>query len=160
MWIASQGHGGMSVVGQRSGFRRAIVFAIGCALAPAGCAAIGAGPSATGPLLPSMQVYTAGDAVTVVLQVTNTSDSAIELNFPTGQTYEFVVEQGGREVWRWSEGQAFTQALRQERVEPGETLRFEAIWPATGSPTGSFVATGSLTASNYEVEQSTGFELR
>jgi Intracellular proteinase inhibitor len=117
-------------------------------------------PDGTPVLLPSMQVYTMGEEVNLVLQVTNTSRGALELTFPTGQTYDFAVRRGGREVWRWSEGQVFTQAVREERLEPGETVRHEARWPVPAAASGEYEAVGILTALEHRVEQVARFELR
>jgi hypothetical protein len=108
-----------------------------------------------GLLLPSLQVYTAGEEVMFVLLITNTSSDPVEVNFTSGQSFDFTVAAGQREVWRWSEEQMFTQALRSERLEPGESRRYEATWRPDASEIGEFVATGVLTASEHRVEQST-----
>jgi hypothetical protein len=108
-----------------------------------------------GPLLPSLQVYTEGEEVMFVLQVTNVSDDPVEVNFDSGQSFDFSVESDQREVWRWSAAQTFTQALRSERLEPGESRRYEATWRPGVSDSGEFLATGVLRSSNHRVEQST-----
>lgn len=110
-------------------------------------------------LLPSVQAYTSGGDVYLVLQVTNTTTAPIEVTFPTGQSYDFVVSQGGRELWRWSEGQMFTQIVREEVIGVGETLRYEAIWEAPSGASGEFEVVGRLTAADHEVEQVARFGL-
>ncbi len=82
----------------------------------------------------------------------------MEMSFPTGQTYDFIVRQGTREVWRWSADRRFTQALRTETLGPGETLRFEEEW-APGGTRGEFNVVGVLMASDHRVEQSTRITL-
>jgi hypothetical protein len=126
-------------------------------LAVAGCAASDPQPaqSASGPLLPSLQVYTSGDDVTFVLQVTNTTDAPLELNFSDGQMYDFVVTSGEREVWRWSEDMMFTQALHTDVVPAGESRRYEASWLPAAGERGEYSATGILTSTDHRVEQST-----
>ena len=113
---------------------------------------------AESPLVPSIQAYTSGDGVTLVLQVLNTAPAALEMSFPTGQSYDFVVRQGPREVWRWSEGRSFTQAVRMETVGPGETLRFQEEW-VPGEVRGEFTVVGVLASSDHRVEQSTRITL-
>jgi len=53
----------------------------------------------------------------------NTGTAPIDLEFPDGQTIEVVIERGGDEQWRYSDGRVFTQALRTETIRPGERLR-------------------------------------
>ena len=56
------------------------------------------------------------DRVRFAFHITNNANKRLELTFPSGQTHDIVViDGGGREVWRWSEGRMFTQAL-QSRV--------------------------------------------
>lgn len=111
-------------------------------------------------LLPSVQVTTANDSVEMVLQVTNTTEAPVELTFTSGQSYDFVVyDAAGAEVWRWSSEQMFTQALREERVAPGETLTYSAIWTPAPGVAGEFEAVGILTAQDRDVRQRTGFRI-
>jgi hypothetical protein len=83
----------------------------------------------------------------------------VELNFRSGQTYDFEVRDGRTLLWRWSDEQSFTQALRREWLEPGATLRFEAMWRPDPAVRGEFLATGRLTASDRRVEQATRITL-
>jgi hypothetical protein len=110
-------------------------------------------------LLPSLQVYTAGGDVGLVLQVTNTAAEPVGLNFRTGQSYDFVVRDGEREIWRWSDDQMFTQALRQEELAPSASLRFEATWRPPPGLEGEFEVVGLLTATDHPLGQSTRIRL-
>ncbi len=128
--------------------RRGTVLA--AALLIAGCA--GSGDQNDGSALweddvtASVEVDVMEDSVRLVLHVTNTSDSAIELRFPTSQRYDFVVTTPeGEEVWRWSDGMAFLQALSRASLGPGDSWDMEAVWEP-GDVTGELVATGILTA--------------
>ena len=57
------------------------------------------------------------------LHVTNVADHSLELDFPNGQTHDFVVfDSAGREVWRWSTGRMFTQALQNKLLSSSETV--------------------------------------
>jgi hypothetical protein len=105
------------------------------------------------PLLPSLQVYTVNDEIGFVLHVTNVTPAAMELNFTSGQTYDFEIRDGGEVIWRWSEGQMFTQALRRERLAAGATMRFEASWRPAERIEGEYEAVGRLTSSDHPVEQ-------
>ena len=99
------------------------------------------------------------DAVRLILQVTNATGDSIPLEFTSGQRFDFVVQDaGGQEVWRWSEGRGFTQALGTEHLPPGETLRYDAVWDPEGRE-GQFQAVGYLPARERIVRRSVPFTL-
>jgi len=80
------------------------------------------------------------------LIVENTGSESHELTFNSGQKYDFIImDKNGREIWRWSDGLMFTQAIITETVEPGESITYAAQWPLTDSE-GNKVAAG-----DYEV---------
>lgn len=68
----------------------------------------------------------AGEPVTWRLAVTNRSDEAVVLTFPTGQQGEVVLRDGsGEEVLRWSEGMMFTQAVSEIPLAPESSVTFD-----------------------------------
>src|SRR4051812_39961881 len=70
-----------------------------------------------------MSVQAQDAAVRFALHVSNTGKKRVELTFPSGQTYDFiVVDSVGRELWRWGTGRMFTQALRNSLLGGGETM--------------------------------------
>ena len=108
---------------------------------------------ATGPLVPSLQVETHGDSLHFLLQVTNAAEEAVALTFRSGQSADFIVTHEGREIWRWSGEQMFTQAIRNERLAPGETRTFQASWSPPRDLRGTLRVRGFLTAEEHRVEQ-------
>jgi intracellular proteinase inhibitor BsuPI len=68
-----------------------------------------------------------GEPATWLLVVTNRSSEAATITFSSGQNGNVVLEQGGREIYRWSSGKFFTQAVRPVSLDPGasETYRLE-----------------------------------
>lgn len=110
-------------------------------------------------LLPSLQAYSAGNEVTLVLQVTNTTGRPVDLNFSSGQQFDFWIEGEGRELWRWSDDQMFTQALYHLPLAAGETLRYEATWEPPASAHGDFTAYGTVTSRDHPIEQRVEFTL-
>ncbi len=72
----------------------------------------------------------AGKPVTLILEVTN-HVAAMTLTYNSGQMFDFWVEQNGLELWRWSRGRMFTQALVHRTINAGETVRFTAQWEGT-----------------------------
>ena len=128
------------------------------------CGCVGSQPEPApgadeGPLSPSLEVNVADAGVQLTLHVTNTSSRPVEFTFPSSQRYDFIVRRaGGEEVWRWSEGMMFTQAISRVTLAPDESWDMQAVWDASGL-TGEFVATGVVTARDQRPEQTVRFEL-
>lgn len=98
---------------------------------------------------------TPNDTVALEFRVTNAGDRPVELEFRSGQPAEFVVTSDGEEVWRWSNGRMFTQALWSETVAPGDSVTYDGRWddPAPGE----YEAIATLEAANADVEARSRF---
>lgn len=114
---------------------------------------------AAAPLVSTLQVESSADSLRFLLQVTNAAGEALQLTFPTGQSFDFVVLQNDRELWRWSSDQMFTQAIRTERLAPGETRTFEASWQRPPGARGAITVRGFLTAQEHRGEQQAEVQL-
>jgi hypothetical protein len=66
----------------------------------------------------------------IVMIATNTSDRLLPFRFGSGQTYDFVITDAatGKEVWRWSRGQFFTQVVRSDSIRAKDKWRFDVVW--------------------------------
>jgi len=99
-----------------------------------------------------------GEAVQFTFHVTNSSSKRVELRFPSGQTHDLVVlDPVGREVWRWSTGRMFTQAMQNKVLSASDTLTFTETWRPEHA--GTFTAVASLLSENYPTEQRAAFSL-
>lgn len=99
-----------------------------------------------------------GDDVKFSFHVTNSSAKRVELRFPSGQTHEVVVlDARGREVWRWSRGRMFTQAMQNKVLSATDTLTFTETWRPERA--GTYTAVASLLSQNYPSEQRVEFSL-
>lgn len=59
----------------------------------------------------------------------NDGDAPLAFTFPTSQSYEITVQDpGGREVYRYSAGKAFAQALRTVTILPGKSVTWQEKW--------------------------------
>jgi hypothetical protein len=97
---------------------------------------------------------TVDDGVTFQFRVRNASDAPVELTFRSGQVADAAVFEGDQEVWRWSDGRLFTQALTAQTLAPGETMTEQFTWSA---PTpGAYTARAAL-ASERDVTATTEF---
>jgi Intracellular proteinase inhibitor len=119
------------------------------------------GQISTGPvkMSSSLDVAVAGDGVQFTVVVTNEGSRRVEVAFPSGQTHDVVVyDAAGNEVWRWSVGQMFTQALQDKSLDANESLHYTMRWrhPALHGP---LVAVASLNSTNYPVEARAQFAL-
>jgi len=119
-------------------------------------------PSADADAKPSVNahlyVHTGASSLRIAMQVVNSSKRRIELTFPSGQTYDFVIlDSLGREMWQWSAGRMFTQALRNKVLKVGETMELEETWHAPTLAPGRYLARGVLTSENFPLVETTEF---
>lgn len=142
----------------KEGWERGLLLAL---VLMAGCSTNAPAPEQRSeePLLTSLQVTMAAGQVSFTLQVTNVSSEPVELNFNSGQSADFVVTRGGERIWRWSDDQMFTQALRQEVLAPGDSRSYQAEWQPAAGLAGEFTARGMLTAREHRPEQAAQFSL-
>ena len=73
-------------------------------------------------------IYSPGELVGFALAVTNRGTEQVTFQFPTGQMFDFVVTREAQQVWQWSRGRVFTQALTTLSLSPGETKTFADHW--------------------------------
>lgn len=113
-----------------------------------------------GPVSADLYVRATPQSVRLALHVVNTSKKRIELQFPSGQTYDFVIlDSLDREVWRWARGRMFTQTLRNTLLSGGESLDVDETFDATSLPPGRYTARAHLTSQNFPVEKQTEFRI-
>jgi hypothetical protein len=96
--------------------------------------------------------------VRLAFRIVNTSSKRVEVNFSSGQTYDFVIlDSIGREVWHWGSGRMFTQTLRNRLLDGGESLDVNETWKTDALAPGRYTARGVLTSQNYPLTQTTEF---
>jgi len=72
-------------------------------------------------LMPSVGPRDPAPVLSARISLRNAQPAPLILTFSSGQTYELVIEdEEGGVVYRWSEGQSFTQALRTVAFPAGE----------------------------------------
>lgn len=105
-----------------------------------------------------LYVHATDSAVRLALHVVNAGKKRVELTFPSGQTYDFVIiDSVGREVWRWGKGRMFTQALRNRLLASGETLDVEETFNSARLRPGRYTARGTLTSENFPITETAEF---
>ncbi len=108
-------------------------------------------------LTTSFDVAAEGDDMRFTFRVVNAAPKSVEVNFASGQAYDFVVvDSVGREVWRWSADRVFTQSVRNKLLGKGEAISANEKW--SPAKPGKFTAIAQLTSSNYPIEQKVDFE--
>jgi hypothetical protein len=109
-------------------------------------------------MLDSSLEVTVGNGVTVRFTVSNGTGGPVELTFRDGCRADFAVrDEGGEEVWRWSEGRMFAQAIDHARLEPGEEAVFEEEWP--DPEPGDYTAEARLRVTEHDVRAETPFSV-
>ena len=86
----------------------------------------------------------AGEPVTWRLTVTNATDEGVTLGFASGQQGDVaLVGDDGTEVYRWSDGMMFSQALAEAPLEVGGEITFELAGTLDVEP-GAYLLTASV----------------
>jgi hypothetical protein len=116
-------------------------------------------PAELAPLKSAFIVRAEARAIHFSLDLTNASKKKFELEFPSGQEYDFtVLDSTGREVYRWGKERMFTQSLQNRMLGGGETMRYEER-ADKALPNGSYVAVAILRSSNFPVQERVPFQL-
>jgi hypothetical protein len=111
-------------------------------------------------ITPAFVVTTQDHALKFELAIRNDGKKHVELAFPSGQTYDFaVLNERGKEVYRWGNGRMFTQSRQNRMLDGGDTLRIEETASPELAP-GSYTAVATLHSSNFPVQQRVAFQLR
>lgn len=106
-----------------------------------------------------LNVDVAANEVRFAFNVTNVGKKHVELSFPSGKSYDFiVVDSVGREVWHWSSGRMFTQGIQNKQLGTGDVMHVAEAWKRPLRP-GHYTAIATLNSSNYPVEQRADFTL-
>jgi hypothetical protein len=100
------------------------------------------------------------DGVRLALHVVNTGKSRVEIDFPDGQTYDFVVlDSTGRKVWEWAKARFFTQSTQVKYVGGGDAFEVAEQWRNPPAP-GKYVAVATLRSTNFPVTERVPFTVR
>jgi Intracellular proteinase inhibitor len=79
------------------------------------------------------------------LSLNNNTREPMRVIFGSGQTFDLVItDANGKTVYRWSEGKAFTQALRPGVFPPGETSWVVPLPPPAEALSRPLTIEGSL----------------
>jgi len=132
------------------------------------------GTDAAHPAAPSHRAHRAGDTtridaalavaptpdgIRLALEVVNLDKKQVEIDFPNGQTRDFVVlDATGHEVWRWSRGRLFTQTVQNKFLSGGDTAVYAEHWEPTQP--GEYTAVAILRSGNFPIERRATFEVR
>lgn len=108
--------------------------------------------------------YLPGQPVRLTLTLTNPGDTDITLSFRSSQQADFVIRSGEEEIWRWSDGRMFAQALTQMRLRPHERREIDATWDqkdreGRAVPAGSYEAVALLLAGVRHDRAVTSFKI-
>ena len=112
--------------------------------------------SVTAALTTKFEVIQKGNAVRLALHVVNSTGKRVEITFPSGQAYDFVVQDSiGRDVWHWAEGHMFTQSVQNKLLGKGERIDIAEEW--TAAKPGKYTAIAMLRSTNFPVQERAEF---
>lgn len=86
-----------------------------------------------------------------VISLTNQSDQLKKLEFHSGQKYEIIVTNDkDEEVYTYSKGKMFSQALESALIKAGESMEWEETWQHENLPPGQYKAKVSILSHKSE----------
>jgi hypothetical protein len=105
-----------------------------------------------------VSIDTTNGEVRFAIAVRNGTRKSVEINFPDGRTHDFVViDSAGREIWRWSQGRLFTQAMQNRFVSSHDSVVYDEAWQA--ATPGKYTLVATLNSENHPVRQQVPFAL-
>lgn len=99
-----------------------------------------------------------GQGVTLSINLQNNTGRDETLTFPSGKKFDFWITDGAEEVWRWSEGMFFTQAVEEVEIPGGSGESFSQTWRA--ATTGELTVHAELFAERFTGEMTGELEVR
>lgn len=107
---------------------------------------------------PLLDVQVAQRTVRFAFDVENSGPKHVELDFASGQAYDFtVIDSTGRKVWQWSEGRFFTQGVQNKQLSTGEAMQARETWKRAAP--GHYTVIAKLHSVNYPLEQRVEFDV-
>jgi hypothetical protein len=107
-----------------------------------------------------MPPYYHPPVIKIVFVVTNHGQSSVTLKFSSSQRFDFFIyDISGKEVWRWSHGMGFLQAIGYVHLKPGQSVtytqdcKFEDKKNAKPMPAGRYTLKGILAKTGSPVSQ-------
>lgn len=103
-----------------------------------------------------------GKALKLDFSLKNSSDKELDLLFGSGHQFDIIVtDSKGSEVYNWAEDKAFTQALIEKTLAPGQELIFSEEWGYTDTkgeplPSGKYSVRVNIKASVENEELKAG----
>jgi Intracellular proteinase inhibitor len=86
-----------------------------------------------------------------IITLTNNSNELKKLEFPSSQKYEIIItDDNDQEVYRYSEGRMFTQAIEYALIKQNESIQWEEQWEYKNLTPGIYKVTISILANNEE----------
>jgi len=73
-------------------------------------------------------VYAKTGSAKLTLHVEYTGEQGTEAQYLTGQSFDFRVTRAGEDIWQWSFGRFFTQAIKMAPLPVGWSQDFTAQW--------------------------------
>lgn len=96
--------------------------------------------------------YAEGEAVVLRIALHHATDGPASITFPSSQHFDLTVQgEDGTEVYRWSKGRFFAQALETLELRSGQTDELEVTWDQTSGDEevvtpGSYLVVGTSLA--------------
>lgn len=73
--------------------------------------------------------YLQGVPVEFILTVSNGTEEAVRISFPSSKQFDLMIKKDEKTLWRWAEEKMFAMSQTQLTLSPGERKHFDIVWP-------------------------------
>ncbi|MFD2216335.1 BsuPI-related putative proteinase inhibitor [Metabacillus endolithicus] len=89
----------------------------------------------------NVSIFSEKQTIKFIITLMNNTNEMKKIEFPTSQKYEIVIKnKKGEEVYRYSKGKMFTQAIETALIKSGESMEWEEIWEYSTLSPGVYTA--------------------
>lgn len=96
------------------------------------------------------------DGLRIQITVHNQMSDTVDLTFRSGHQFDLrLYDEHDEKVYDFAEGMMFTEAIIEERLDPGDSLTFEDIWTSYSEDHGSLRVEAEVLAEEFELQAET-----
>ncbi|PGT81987.1 MULTISPECIES: BsuPI-related putative proteinase inhibitor [Bacillaceae] len=89
----------------------------------------------------NVSIFPEKQTIKFIITLMNNTNEMKKIEFPTSQKYEIVIKnKKSEEVYRYSKGKMFTQAIETALIKSGESMEWEEIWEYSTLSPGVYTA--------------------
>jgi Intracellular proteinase inhibitor len=109
----------------------------------------------------NVSIYHDKHTIQFIITLKNNTNEMKKVEFPTSQKYEIIIKnKNDKEVYRYSKGKMFTQAIETALIKSGESMEWEEVWEHSSLAPGEYTAEITILAPHtVELKKEESFQI-